>query len=189
MTPGPPRTPSAPAQHAPATPDAPPDAAPPPTTTIHDFHAAVLDHLDAAFNFARWLTRNDHDAADAVQDACLRALRFFSSFRGGDSKAWLLRIVRNAVHSQQRQRNLTEALPPEPSPVVPAPSRPDVAAAIAGLAPDLREVLVLREIEGLSYAQIATALDIPMGTVMSRLSRARDAARTALTSAPTQEPD
>lgn len=184
MTPGPPRTSPAPTapQHARAAPDAPP-------TPVHDFHAAVLDHLDAAFNFARWLTRNDHDAADAVQDACLRALRFFASFRGGDSKAWLLRIVRNAVHTQQRQRAATEALPNEGPPGAPASSHSNVAAVIAGLAPDLREVLVLREIEGLSYAQIATALDIPMGTVMSRLSRARDAARTALLSARTQEPD
>src|ERR1700681_4858469 len=114
------------------------------------FEEVVLPHLDAAFNYARWLTKNDADAEDVVQDAYLRALRFFSSLRGEDARAWLLTIVRNSWYGRFPRRAL-ETLPM-----------------------DFREVLVLRELEGLSYKEIVAIVGIPLGTVMSRLARARE---------------
>lgn len=155
------------------------------------FETEVLPYLDAAYNLARWLVRDEHVAEDIVQEACLRAWRYFGSFRGDDARPWLLGIVRNVCYSwfaQQKRAHEFEshiedadapsldgedrALTPE-SMLVRKLEQAQVMAAIAGLPIVFREVLVLREIEELSYDEIARALDIPKGTVMSRLSRAR----------------
>lgn len=152
------------------------------------FDATVLPHLDAAFNFARWLTKNDAEAEDVVQDACVRALRYFSSLRNDDARAWFFAIVRNTWYTRVARRSA----PPETGWLddarrEPLDDRPDpelqllrqhtiarVRAAIEHLPIDFREVLVLREFEGLSYREIATVVRVPIGTVMSRLARARE---------------
>jgi RNA polymerase sigma-70 factor, ECF subfamily len=152
------------------------------------FDEVVLPHLDAAFNYARWLTRSDGDAEDVVQDACVRALRFFASLRGDNPRAWLLSIVRNTWYSRFPQRaggdRTTEFdemkderpaadLDPEAR-VIQQQAVERVRRALGQLPPDFREVIVLRELEGLSYKEIAAIVDIPIGTVMSRLARARE---------------
>jgi RNA polymerase sigma-70 factor (ECF subfamily) len=155
------------------------------------FEAEVLPCLDAAYSLARWLVRDEHVAEDVVQDAYLRAFRYFGSFRGDDPRPWLLRIVRNCCYSwfaqQKRAQEFESAVDNADAPALDEQDRPrtpetllmqkleraQVTAAIAGLAIPFREVLVLREIEELSYEDIARVLDIPKGTVMSRLSRAR----------------
>jgi RNA polymerase sigma-70 factor (ECF subfamily) len=159
------------------------------------FELLALPHLDAAYNLARWLTRDDHDAQDVVQEATLRALRYFGAFRGDSARAWLLQIVRNTCFSWLKQNRpgelqaLDEAGAPEPS--APAADEPHVAAlrradreqvnrALAALPVAFREVLVLRELEELSYKDIAHITDAPVGTVMSRLARARALMRQAL---------
>jgi RNA polymerase sigma-70 factor, ECF subfamily len=152
------------------------------------FEEAVMPHLNAAFNYARWLTRNEVDAEDVVQDACVRAIRFLSSLRDGDARPWLLAIVRNTWYSRMARVSETaraaavddpghepadEALDPEQQ----LEQRDTVArvrAALDTLPADFREVIVLRDIEGLSYKEIAAVLRVPIGTVMSRLARARD---------------
>ena len=149
------------------------------------FEQVVVPHLGAAFNLARWLTRDDHDARDIVQDAALRALRFLDGLRGEDARPWLLGIVRNTTWSwlqANRPAELT-ARDEDGEPQIPAPpsDEPEPSAirraearllneAIAALPPALREVIVLRE---LAYRQIAHIAGIPIGTVMSRLARAR----------------
>jgi RNA polymerase sigma-70 factor (ECF subfamily) len=163
---------------------------------LPNFEEAVLPHLDAAYNLARWLTRNDQDAQDAVQEACLRAFRFFPSFHGGDARAWLMKIVRNACYTWLRaNRPLQEAaefdenlFPPDscaPNPENVVLQNDDgtlVRKALEKLPPNFREVLILREIEGMSYKEIAHITGIPAGTVMSSLSRGRDRLRQALIS-------
>jgi len=151
-----------------------------------EFEQAVVPHLDAAFNYARWLTRNDAEAEDVVQDALVRALRFFSSLRNDDARAWLLAIVRNSWYTRLSRAGTAGAsddaivseLPDgAPGPEALALQRQTadrVQAAIHSLPPDFREVIVLREIEGLSYKEIAAVVGVPAGTVMSRLSRARE---------------
>jgi RNA polymerase sigma factor (sigma-70 family) len=152
------------------------------------FEETVLPHLDAAFNYARWLTKNSADAEDVVQDACVRAMRFLSSLRDDDARAWLLAIVRNTWYSRvSRRPAMAEAAPFDSA----QDQRPDVAldpeerllqqhtvalvrAALERLPADFREVIVLREFEGLSYKEIATVVGVPIGTVMSRLARARE---------------
>lgn len=163
---------------------------------LPNFEEAVLPHLDAAYNLARWLTRNDQDAQDAVQEACLRAFRFFPSFHGGNARAWLMKIVRNACYTwlhanrplqeaAEFDENLTspDSCPPNPEEAL---FRDDSSAlvrkALENLPPNFREVLVLREIEGMSYKEIAHITGIPAGTVMSSLSRGRDRLRQALIS-------
>lgn len=160
------------------------------------FEEAVLPHLDAAYNLARWLTRNDQDAQDAVQEACLRAFRFFPSFHGSDARPWLMKIVRNACYTWLRaNRPLQEAAEFDENLVRPGPCAPNpeevllqddggtlVRKALEKLPPNFREVLILRELEGMSYRQIAHVTGIPAGTVMSSLSRARDRLRQALIS-------
>jgi RNA polymerase sigma-70 factor (ECF subfamily) len=159
------------------------------------FERLLLPHLDAAYGLARWLTRNDQLAEDAVQEAYLRALRFFGSLRGDDARPWLLRIVRNACYEMlERESTMPHgdafdeelhapdtvaagavvALPvnPEASAIARA-ERDLVHECLAALPRDFREVLVLREIEGCSYKEIADIVGAPIGTVMSRLSRAR----------------
>jgi RNA polymerase sigma-70 factor, ECF subfamily len=151
------------------------------------FEETVLPHVDAAFNYARWLTRDSTEAEDVVQDACIRAMRFLSSLRNDDARAWLFAIVRNTWYSRLSQRRRTEPLSPEAGRDQQLDEAPDpeerllqehtvarVRSALEQLPADFREVIVLREIEGLSYKEIATVLRIPIGTVMSRLARARD---------------
>jgi RNA polymerase sigma factor (sigma-70 family) len=158
------------------------------------FEVTVLPHLDAAFNFARWLTRDDAEAEDVVQDACVRALRYFASLRDGDARAWFFAIVRNTWYSRVARRpggtQMTSLDRRRDEPLDDAPDpeaqllRQDtvdrVRSAIEQLPIDFREVLVLREIEGLAYKEIATVVRVPIGTVMSRLARARERLLTAL---------
>ncbi len=151
--------------------------------SVERFRAVMLPHLDAAYGFARWLTRDPVQAQDLAQEAMLRALRYFHAFRGGPPKPWLMRIVRNTWHDLRTKRGADESLDvvedrpaegldPEES-ALGADRRRHVAAALARLPTEMREVLVLREIEDFSYKEIAAALDLPMGTVMSRLARGR----------------
>jgi RNA polymerase sigma-70 factor (ECF subfamily) len=151
------------------------------------FEQTVLPHLDAAYNLARWLTRNDHDAEDIVQDAFVRALRFFGGFRGGDARAWLLAIVRNTSYDFLRRHRpqevadafdeeihsaAVESLTPETQ-LIRRADQVMVRQALERLPLPWREVVILRELEGLSYKQIAEVSGIKVGTVMSRLARAR----------------
>jgi len=149
------------------------------------FEDVVLIHLDAAYNLARWLTGSEHDAQDVVQDACVRAFRAFDQFRGGDARAWLLTIIRNTsftlMSGRKTQRELDESThEPVDHDVDPhvilsrASDAKRVREAIEMLPEELRTVIVLREMEGLSYKQIATVAGVPIGTVMSRLSRGRE---------------
>ena len=154
---------------------------------LPNFEQAVLPHVDAAYNLARWLTRNEQDAQDVVQEAYLRAFRFFPGFRGEDARAWLLKIVRNTCYTWLRaNRPLQDATefdenlcPPDyhaPNPeelVLQNDSSTLVRKALENLPTGFREVLILREIEGMSYREIADISAMPVGTVMSSLSRAR----------------
>ncbi|HEX4860243.1 MAG TPA: sigma-70 family RNA polymerase sigma factor [Rhizomicrobium sp.] len=151
------------------------------------FEAQALPHLDAAYNLARWLSRSPSDAEDIVQDAMLRAFRAFDGFRGGDIKPWLLAIVRNCwrTASAARSRRGHVPLPEErgdalisdtPDPEEAAAEASDgrrLNGVIALLPDEFREVLILREMEDLSYREIADVTGVPIGTVMSRLARAR----------------
>lgn len=151
------------------------------------FQAIILPHLDAAHNLARWLMRNDADAQDVVQESYLRAFRYFDSYRGGDGKSWLLAIVRNTCRTwEQRQNRQTEAVPfdegahsadravPNQEQSAIQGERIEVLrSCIEDLPVDFREVLIMRELEEMSYQEIAEATGLAIGTVMSRLSRAR----------------
>ena len=151
------------------------------------FEEAVVPHLGAAYNLARWLTGNDHDAEDVVQESYLRALKFFAGFRGGDSRPWLLTIVRNTCYTwlrRNRMDDVTTELDEDVHGVDHTTSNPEAAllaaarsdmitSALEELPVALREVVILRELEGMSYQEIATLASLPIGTVMSRLSRAR----------------
>jgi RNA polymerase sigma-70 factor (ECF subfamily) len=157
------------------------------------FDEIILPHLDAAHNLARWLVRGSDDAEDVVQEACLRAFRYFGTFRGGNARAWLLRIVRTtALRRLQRNRaqqfttefneeihtETCEAINPETLLLQRADTQL-LEQAMNHLPDRLREVLMLRELEGLSYKEIAEVVGVPMGTVMSSLSRARERFRQA----------
>jgi RNA polymerase sigma-70 factor (ECF subfamily) len=156
---------------------------------------AVLPHLDAAYNLARWLMRNEQDAHDVAQEAYLRAFRFFPGFRGGDPRAWLLKIVRNTcytwLHVNRPLRDAAEfdenlfrpdSWAPNPEEVVlQKDSDTLVRKALEKLPPNFREVIILRELEGMSYREIADITGMPAGTVMSSLSRARCRLRQVLT--------
>jgi RNA polymerase sigma-70 factor (ECF subfamily) len=164
------------------------------------FEQIVMPHLDAAYNLARWLVRNTHDAEDVVQEACLRAFKFFGGFQGGDARPWLLKIVRNTSYSFL-ENNRSAALGEEfDERVHGQDAPPDVEAtmvrnvesrmlrdALEKLPVGFREVLVLRELEGLSYKEIAELADIPIGTVMSSLARGRERLREALLRARAKE--
>jgi RNA polymerase sigma-70 factor (ECF subfamily) len=165
----------------------------PTSAPAESFDQVVLPHLDAAYRLARWLVRDEQDAQDVVQEAALRAFRYFRTFAGGNGRAWFLRIVRNTCHGwrgrfieasadvfdEQHHSDTVPAADPETLLL-----RTDdvnlLTRAINGLPTRLRELLVLRELQGLSYRELADVLRIPMGTVMSGLSRARQALRHSL---------
>jgi len=150
------------------------------------FEQTVLPHLDAAYNLARWLTRNDQDAEDAVQEAYLRAFRFFEGFRGGDGRAWLLMVVRNTCLTWMRERGRKETIEfdeqmhgggtAEPTPetvLLQKAALGSVKDCLEALPLEYREAFVLRELEDMSYKEISEVAGVPIGTVMSRLARAR----------------
>ena len=159
----------------------------PNATKATDFGRVFLPHLDDAYNLARWIVRDDHDAQDVVQEAYLRALRFAGGFRGGSSRAWILAIVRNTAYTWLKRNR------PDPPPSEFRESACEEAAGEAGVEPEVlrkadaamlraaledldrefREVIVLRDVQELSYKEIASVAEIPIGTVMSRLARAR----------------
>ena len=161
------------------------------------FESLAMPHLDAAYNLAHWLTHNDHDAQDVVQEALLRAMRYIGGFRGDSARAWLLQIVRHTGYSWLRENRPAErilfddaddAWQNVPAPAMDEPQavamrnadRVQINQAIAALPIIFREVLVLRELEDFSYNDIARIADIPLGTVMSRLARARGLMRQSL---------
>jgi RNA polymerase sigma-70 factor (ECF subfamily) len=158
------------------------------------FEQTVLPHLDAAYNLARWLAGNDHDAQDVTQEASLRAFKFFGSFRGENPRAWLLTIVRNTFYNwlkKNRPAEIAGELDEEALAVEDASANVEtinlrqadaetVRNAIGELPVEFREMIVLREMEGFSYKEIADLSDVPIGTVMSRLARARKQLQTRL---------
>jgi RNA polymerase sigma-70 factor (ECF subfamily) len=161
------------------------------------FEAIVLPHLDAAYTLARYLTRDEHDAQDVVQDAYLRALKYFDGFRGSESadgRAWLLAIVRNTAFTWRRRYRMETRtaefdenlhsdavadMHPEAT-LLGTSARESLHHALDQLPAEFREVIVLRELQGLSYKEIGEVTGVPVGTVMSRLSRARSRLQQAL---------
>jgi RNA polymerase sigma-70 factor (ECF subfamily) len=161
------------------------------------FDTVVLPHLDAARRLARWLMRDADAAEDVVQEASLRAFRHFRTFAGGDGRAWFLRIVRNTCYGWRRhpyQRPVDEfdeeqhsSTRPQSDPetlLIQGDDARVIAEALGRLPGHFHQILVLRELEGLSYRELADVIGIPIGTVMSRLSRAREALRCALDANP-----
>jgi RNA polymerase sigma-70 factor, ECF subfamily len=171
------------------------DVCPPATTSPigASFDEVVVPHLDAAYRLARWLMRNEHDAEDVVQEASLRAFRYFRTFTGGNGRAWFLRIVRNCcrdwrgngIHvltdpfDERRHGSARPAADPETL-LLQTDEVAFVERTMSHLPDRFHELLVLRELEGLSYRELADAMGIPIGTVMSGLSRARQAFRGAV---------
>jgi RNA polymerase sigma-70 factor (ECF subfamily) len=167
----------------------------PGAATRERFEQAVLPHLDAAYNLARWLTRNDEDAQDVAQESFLRALRFFDGYQGGNMRAWLLTIVRNTCYTWLHQNRppasavefdeeihsdeVSGSADPEIQ-VLANADKETVHRALSELPEIFREVLVLREMEGMSYKEIADVTSVSMGTVMSRLARGRTRLRESL---------
>jgi RNA polymerase sigma factor (sigma-70 family) len=154
------------------------------------FEEIVMPHLNAAHNLARWMTRNSQDAQDVVQEAYLRAFRFFDGYQGGDARAWVLEVVRNTCRTWMSRRNRTPAVPFDETThsanaqaaIVETNQEERMAGrekmsivrgCLEALPPEFREVLVMRELEEMSYREIAAATGLAIGTVMSRLSRAR----------------
>jgi RNA polymerase sigma-70 factor (ECF subfamily) len=173
---------------------------------VRAFERIALPHLPSAYRLARWLAKDPHDAEDVLQEAYLRAFRYFESFSGGDARTWLLAIVRNTFHTY-RERHPSRAAEDEVDPAdlavdggdsvlgsrrEPSPDGPlmqdaersRIDTAIRSLQVEFREVVVLRELEGLSYKEIAAVAKIPIGTVMSRLARGREDLRRILTRTP-----
>ena len=151
-----------------------------------EFEQVFLPHLDAAYNLARWLLRNDQDAEDAVQEAYLRAYKAYARFRGGDGKAWLMTILRNVCFTMIKKLRSHETPEPFDEEIHHAAGQSDLReafrqkanaetlqSALEKLPAEFREIIVLHDLEGLAYKQIAAAIGIPIGTVMSRLARAR----------------
>jgi RNA polymerase sigma factor (sigma-70 family) len=165
------------------------------------FEQVVLPHLPAAYNLARWLVQNEQDAEDVVQEAYLRAFRFFDGFRGGDSRAWMLTIVRHTAYTWLQHKRGPDLTTPfdeelhstgcdEGNPehlVIQRADRHALREALAELPTEFREVIVLRELEGLSYKEIAGIAAVPLGTVMSRLARARKRLQGRLGQRPSKE--
>ena len=149
------------------------------------FERIVLPHLDAAYNLARWFAGNDHDAQDIAQEACVRAFRFIGGHRGGDGRAWLLAIVRNTAFSWLKKNRPHAVVSIDDDELAEIEDQKVAAngvfsadknallAALAALPLEFREAIVLRELEGLSYKEIADVAGVPVGTVMSRIARAR----------------
>ncbi len=174
----------------------------PETARRERFEQTVLPHLDAAYNLARWLTRNDEDAQDVTQEACLRAFRFFDGYRGGNMRAWLLTIVRNTCYTWLHRNR-----PPESAvefdeeihsteisgganaeiQVLASADKETLRRALEDLPDVFREAIILREMEGLSYKEIADVMSVSLGTVMSRLARARTRLRESLSVSPGKE--
>ena len=162
------------------------------------FEHQISPHLKSAYNLARWLTGKHEDAEDVVQEAFLRAVSAFDNLRSEDGKAWLLAIVRNTSLTWMKRNRATSAMvgletqvadPSEPSPdpeemLLISLDRDEVRRALEQLPAEFREALVLREFEGLSYKEIAGTVGVPMGTIMSRLSRGREWLRRILSSPP-----
>jgi len=160
------------------------------------FEQTVLPHLDSAYNLARWLAGNDHDAQDVAQEASLRAFRYFGSFRGENARSWLLSIVRNAFYTWRRKNRpeKTVEINDETLDIEDASANAEtvspqfadadaVRRAIAELPVEFREIVILREMEGFSYKEIAELAEVPIGTVMSRLARARKLLQKSLAAA------
>lgn len=157
-----------------------------------EFEMTFLPHLDAAYNLARWLTRDGSDADDVVQEAYFRAFKFFETFHGGDSRAWILKIVRNTCFTwlqKNRPREIVYELDEEmhtaktgdpEKDLIENLDRRELRRLVEELPPSNREILVFRDIQGLSYKEIAAVTDLPIGTVMSRLSRARKRLQAAI---------
>lgn len=165
------------------------------------FEQVVLPHLDAAYNLARWLVRNGHDAEDVVQEAYLRAFRFFGGFQGGNARAWLLKIVRNTSYSflemnrpadlgvefDEKLHTPEAAAPDAEAALLQSVESQLLRASLEQLPVHFRELLILRELEGLSYKEIAAMTEVPIGTVMSGLARARAQLKKCLLRAKEQE--
>jgi RNA polymerase sigma-70 factor (ECF subfamily) len=162
-----------------------------------DFEQVFLPHLDAAYNLARWLTRDPSDADDVVQESFMRAFRFYNGFKGGDSRAWLLKIVRNTFYTwlrKNRPREIFyeldedrhEAVSGDPEAVLQENiDKQFLRKLLEGLPPAYREIIVLRDLEGLSYKEISSVTELPLGTVMSRLARARKRLQSDAAATPT----
>lgn len=154
-------------------------------TEADQFERIVLPHLNAAYNLARWLAGNDHDAEDIAQEACVRAFRFIGGHRGGDARAWLLAIVRNTAFSWLKKNRPHAVVSIDDdelaqiedqnagSGLFSCADKNALRTALESLPLEFREAIVLRELEGLSYKEIAEVAEVPVGTVMSRLARAR----------------
>jgi RNA polymerase sigma-70 factor, ECF subfamily len=169
---------------------------------LRRFEQAILPHLDAAYNLARWLTRNEDDAKDMVQEAYLRAFKFFDGFHGGDGRAWLLTTVRNTCYTWLEQNRRNQATTPfdeelhsldedAANPLTSALKSGDVELireSLELLPPEFREIIVLRDLEEMSYKQIAEIINVPLGTVMSRLARARGKLKQILSSRLKEKP-
>jgi RNA polymerase sigma factor (sigma-70 family) len=167
-----------------------------------DFEQDALPHLNSAYNLARWLTRNDQDAEDIVQEAYLRAFKFYDGFRGGDARPWLLTIVRNVYYTWAQQNPVGRLVDFEEdlASVNPCFANPEevliqnssgvlLRAALETLPARSREVLVLRELDGMSYKQISSVVGVPTGTIMSRLSRARASLRQSVANLTNARPE
>ncbi len=156
-------------------------------SVLPSFETTVLPHLDAAYNLAHWLLRNSHDAEDSVQESCLRAWKAYQQFRGGDARPWFLTIVRHVCYTKlqlarrkgelapfdEEQHGFTNESPEAIDRLRREADGEVLKAALEQLSPEYREVVVLHDLEGLGYKEIAGVANIPIGTVMSRLSRAR----------------
>jgi len=161
---------------------------------FNNFERSVLPYLDSAYNLARWLTRNDQDAEDVVQEASLRAFKYFDSFHGDNCRAWLLAIVRNTCYTWMKRNRTPEfaasfdeeadradrKAPKQETLQANGADWPMLNSALEALPTEYREVVILQGLEGLTYREIAEVVDIPIGTVMSRLARARKQLQMAL---------
>lgn len=165
-----------------------------------DFEQVFLPHLDAAYNLARWLLRNDQDAEDAVQEAYMRAYKAFSRFRGGDGKAWFMTILRNVCYTMIKKLRSHETPEPFDEEIHQLSSETEMQevfrqkanaenlhSALEKLSDEFREIIVLHDLEGLAYKEIAVVVGIPIGTVMSRLARARGRLRAEIIAANAKE--
>ena len=166
-----------------------------------EFEQVFLPHLDASYNLARWLLRNDQDAEDAVQEAYLRAYKAFSRFRGVEGKAWLMTILRNVCFTMIKKLRSHETPEPFDEEIHQAVGQSDLReafrqkanaetlqCALEKLPAEFREIIVLHDLEGLAYKQIAVAIGIPIGTVMSRLARARGRLRAEIVASNAKQP-